>query len=288
MRKVLFVICCLLFVVQGVSYGRDCQVGDIIRPGESCEYGIGETEVVFSVDANGAGCRSGSPAFVVVFGIVVDELDRLDDFCTVREIERDEAFQTNFSASPNGDRTWTINSVPQPRATVTITGPPGTARGAFEVIVRFSQPVTGFSRDDISVGNGSVSLFTGSGTTYSAIITPTAGFDGTVTVNVAANVAQDADGNGNEAATPYSRQAVAPDNHGNTRGGATRINANSTTAGVLSRGDTDYFRVAVNGAGTLTASTRGNVDTYGYIEDSTGAVLGSHDGHILHQGERLQ
>ncbi len=68
-----------------------------------------------------------------------------------------------------------------------------------------------------------------------------------------------------------------PDDHGSTRSGATQINANSTTEGELSRGDLDYFQVTINGSGTLTAYTTGGVDTAGFIEDSSGAILDSDD-----------
>ncbi len=47
--------------------------------------------------------------------------------------------------------------------------------------------------------------------------------------------------------------------------------------GELSAGDSDYFRVIVSNAGTLTASTTGSTDTYGFIEDSSGSVLNEND-----------
>ena len=63
----------------------------------------------------------------------------------------------------------------------------------------FSRPVSGFTIDDITVGNGAVSNFAGSGAVHTFDVTPNA--IGEVTVDIAAGVAQDADGNGN-AATP--------------------------------------------------------------------------------------
>ena len=66
--------------------------------------------------------------------------------------------------------------------------------------------------------------------------------------------------------------------HGNTRAAATRITTGSPTTGELSpSGDVDYFRVTVNGSGTLTAHTTGSVDTDGYLENSAGAVLAQND-----------
>ena len=58
-----------------------------------------------------------------------------------------------------------------------------------------------------------------------------------------------------------------------TLAGATEVSLGSSTAGSLSEGDTDYFRVEMNSAGTLTVYTTGRVDTEGAILDSSGTVL---------------
>ena len=50
------------------------------------------------------------------------------------------------------------------------------------VTATFSENVTGFSSSGINVTNGTVSGFTGSGTTYNFTVTPSA--DGAVTVDV--------------------------------------------------------------------------------------------------------
>ena len=88
--------------------------------------------------------------------------------------------------------------------TVTISGVSPTSTAAFTVTITFSEGVNGFAVGDITVGNGTASAFTGSGgdTEFTALITPTA--DGEVTVDVAADVATDAAGNGNTAATQAS------------------------------------------------------------------------------------
>ena len=78
--------------------------------------------------------------------------------------------------------------------------------GAFLTTVTFSEAVTGFTLGDITVGNGAASNFAStSATVYTALITPTT--DGAVTVDVAANSAQDAATNGNTAATQLSIRA---------------------------------------------------------------------------------
>jgi uncharacterized protein (DUF2141 family) len=84
----------------------------------------------------------------------------------------------------------------------TATSPTSTA--PIPVTVTFSESVTGFAATDVAVTNGSLTggSFGGSGSTYSFTITPTA--SGTVTVNIAANAAQDAATNGNVAAPAFS------------------------------------------------------------------------------------
>ncbi|MCY3665403.1 MAG: DUF5050 domain-containing protein [Gemmatimonadetes bacterium] len=63
----------------------------------------------------------------------------------------------------------------------------------------------------------------------------------------------------------------------NTLAGATEVDLGSSTEGSLSEGDTDYFRVEMSSAGTLTAYTTGSVDTKGAILDSSGNVLDRDD-----------
>tara|TARA_R110000868_G_scaffold13892_1_gene64601 strand:+ start:47162 stop:54469 length:7308 start_codon:yes stop_codon:yes gene_type:complete len=82
---------------------------------------------------------------------------------------------------------------------------PDPVSGAFTLDVVFSESVTGFTIGDLTVGNGAASAFAGTGTTYSATITPAG--DGEVTVDVAADAAVDAAGNGNTAASQFAISA---------------------------------------------------------------------------------
>ena len=61
----------------------------------------------------------------------------------------------------------------------------------------FSRPVSGFVVEDISVANGAAGNFAGTGAVYTFDVTPNA--IGEVTVDIAAGVAEDADGKGNAA-----------------------------------------------------------------------------------------
>ena len=98
-------------------------------------------------------------------------------------------------------KTFTITVRPG-RPVVTLSGPTDAQNGPFDVTITFSYSVTGFVQGDVTVGNGSVTAFSGAGATYTATITPSA--SGTVTVDVPANVATDAAGRGNRAASQYS------------------------------------------------------------------------------------
>jgi hypothetical protein len=95
------------------------------------------------------------------------------------------------------------------RPTVAITcaqtGP--TATTPLNMTFTFSEDVTGFELGDITVGNGTAGNFgTTSASVYTCDVTPTA--NGTVTVDVAEGVAQDAAGNTNTAATQFSIAAI--------------------------------------------------------------------------------
>jgi hypothetical protein len=91
----------------------------------------------------------------------------------------------------------------QPTVTISSLASNPTRTSPIPVTVTFSEAVTGFIGNDVGVTNGSISNFTGSGTTYNFNILPSA--NGVVTVNVAGNVAQDAAGNVNSAALQLTR-----------------------------------------------------------------------------------
>ena len=92
--------------------------------------------------------------------------------------------------------------------TVTITGVPATSSAPFTAAFTFSEAVTGFVVGDITLGNATATNFTDtSASVYTVLITPTA--EGTVTVDVAAGVAQDAARNGNTAASRASSSYTA-------------------------------------------------------------------------------
>ena len=82
------------------------------------------------------------------------------------------------------------------------------AGGDITYTMTFSEAVTEFTIDDVTVVNATKGTFTAvSGTEYTLVVTPTADFEGNITVDVAGAVAIDAAGNDNTVAT-QSVQAV--------------------------------------------------------------------------------
>ncbi len=73
-------------------------------------------------------------------------------------------------------------------------------------------------------------------------------------------------------------QALPSDDHGNAPGTATPIGVDSRTSGRINYlGDNDYFSLRVGTAGTLTLSTTGSTDTYGYLLNAQGGELARND-----------
>ena len=96
-------------------------------------------------------------------------------------------------------------SIDLSRPTVEITYvPTQTQTGWFEVTITFSEDVTGFEADDISLSATASATVSGSGTVYTAKITPAADAEGEVTFNVRENVAKDGVGKGNTASRSYT------------------------------------------------------------------------------------
>ncbi len=95
-----------------------------------------------------------------------------------------------------------VKDTAAPGVTISSTAPQPTNL-AIPVTITFTENVTGFESTEIIVGNGTAGSFTGSGTTYTAIITPAV--DGPVTVDINAGVAQDAAGNPNTVASQFTR-----------------------------------------------------------------------------------
>ena len=126
---------------------------------------------------------------------------------TASDVDGPHAFSGTLTDSDKnihtvgGDTTVTVGDAP-PGVAVSRAGtdpaPPVRIGTAIPVAATFTKTVTGFTVDDVTVSNGTVGNFLGSATAYTFDVTPNA--IGQVAVDIAANVAQDAGGNGNTAA----------------------------------------------------------------------------------------
>jgi methionine-rich copper-binding protein CopC len=112
----------------------------------------------------------------------------------------------NNYAGTTGATAWNFTTADTTPPTVSLTSAAAaTVNAAFPVTATFSESTTNFIASDITVTNGTVSGFSGTGTTYNFTVTPTG--SGTVTVNIPANIATDTAGNNNTAATALTRTA---------------------------------------------------------------------------------
>ncbi len=97
-----------------------------------------------------------------------------------------------------------------PTATLGSSAGESTAASPIPFTLAFSEPVSGFVLADLGVTNGTLSdLATADNAVFTFNVTPTA--DGGVTVSVPADVATDADGLGNTAATPLAVRSIRTD-----------------------------------------------------------------------------
>ena len=98
---------------------------------------------------------------------------------------------------------FTIDTV---APTVMIDNVPAATSDVFTVAINFNEAVTGFAQADITVASGMVSGLFGSGSSYTATITPASGLlnNMAITIDIAAGVAMDLAGNANVAAAQRS------------------------------------------------------------------------------------
>ena len=193
----------------------------------------------------------------------------------------DEAGNGNPAAT-RATSTYTAPLVDTTAPRVAITGVPATSIAAFTATFTFSEDVTGFVAGDITVGNGTASAFTATTAdrVYTASITPTA--SGAVTVDVAADAATDAAGNGNTAATQRSSTYTSTNNlamGGPTITGTAQVGQTLTAA---TTGITDangltsptytYQWIQVNN-GTEVDITDANSSTYILVDADLGKTI---------------
>jgi len=121
---------------------------------------------------------------------------------TVRATATDGVGNTSPNSNTN---TFTVDATAPTVVLTSSTAASGssTSTTPFAFTATFSESVTGFVAGDLNVTNGTVSGFSGSGTTYTFNVAPTTAGTAT-TVSVFVNSVQDAAGNGNSASNTYS------------------------------------------------------------------------------------
>ncbi|GAB3579004.1 hypothetical protein GCM10027345_18520 [Hymenobacter daeguensis] len=117
---------------------------------------------------------------------------------TVRATAQSSGLAVSASSNTNS---FTVDTV-APTVTISSAAPNPTSTSPIPVTVLFSEAVTGFVAGDVTVTNGTVANFGGSGGSYSFQVVPAAA--GPVVVLIVANMATDAAGNGNAASLPYT------------------------------------------------------------------------------------
>lgn len=162
-----------------------------------------------------------------------------------------------------------------PTVNLTTTASNPTNLAAIPFTATFSENVTGFTASDISVTNGTVQNFSGSGSTYTFEVVPAN--NGTVTVSIAANVAQDAAGNNNTASNTVSitsdRTKPTP-TVSTTAGNSTNNNPIPFTV-TFDENVTDFTAgdvLVANGAVINFTQVNGSTYTFDVVPNATGNV----------------
>ncbi len=112
---------------------------------------------------------------------------------------------TDVAGNPNtpGHAVTVIFNSAAPTATITSSTSYNTKNSPIPLIITFSDDVQGFTESDIQPTNGHISGFSGSGSIYTALLAPAT--NGSVTVDIPAHAASNAEGTPSLAAATFSR-----------------------------------------------------------------------------------
>ena len=161
-----------------------------------------------------------------------------------------------MDAATNGNEaaTQASVSVDKKTPTVSISGPPsGEQKDPFPLTITFDEDVTDFTVDDLRIQpqtRATATQVTGSGTTYTATITPNADQDGSVTVRVKANAATDEAGNRSQISDPTS--AIPIDTMAPT----------ATIDGIPSGTENDAFDLTIDFSEDVTGFAREDLEIF--------------------------
>ncbi|HEY0320623.1 MAG TPA: Ig-like domain repeat protein, partial [Pyrinomonadaceae bacterium] len=160
----------------------------------------------------------------------------------------------NNALATGATESWVVDTAP-PTVSMASVAPNPTNTSPIPVTVTFNEPVFGFISTDIVPGNGTVGNFSGAdgSSVYTFDLTPTG--QGTVTADIAGGVATDQAGNGNTAATQFSRvfDSIAPTVN---IGAPSQAFANGTSSVTYTVTYTDVnFNAATLSTGDITLNT---------------------------------
>ncbi|MFY0599644.1 MAG: cadherin domain-containing protein [Cyclobacteriaceae bacterium] len=186
---------------------------------------------------------------------------------------------TDVAGNGNDLITLTTITFDFERPSVEIQGAPATTAEAFTLTFAFSEEVSGFEIGDITVSNGTAGDFKTVGSaSYTTVITPANDLNegASITVNIAADVATDAGGNGNTAATEVSVTYDLPYSGGSGTAGDPYLIGNEQDLRQLSASSADWsahFR--------QTADISMSEAVWKPIGDASASFTGTYDGSFF-------
>ncbi|MBE4606384.1 hypothetical protein BOO28_01460 [Vibrio navarrensis] len=170
---------------------------------------------------------------------------------------------TDTAGNPNSAATQSVQVVDTALPSIGISSDKSALKVGETATLTFtlSESSSDFTADDITVTGGSLSGFTGSGTSYTATFTPSADTTSTAAINVAANTFTDAAGNGNTAATQLSISVdtQTPTGHSVVFGDTLYSNAEKTAASFsfsnVESGASYSYTISSNNGGSSVTGT---------------------------------
>ncbi len=185
----------------------DDEAGTANIAGGDVVYTFTFSEAVTGFDASDVTVANGTKGAFTAVSSTVYTLAVTPDAGFEGNMTVDVAGSAAIDANGNNSTaaTQSVQAVDTLAPTVAITddeaGVANIAGGDVVYTFTFSETVTGFTADDVTVAHGTKGTFTAvSGTVYTLAVTPESGFEGNMTVDVNSGGAQDVAGNGNDAA----------------------------------------------------------------------------------------
>jgi uncharacterized protein YraI len=191
--------------------------------------------------------------------------DSKADFATANEGDNNISIFLNTTNNPS-NFTGQIYNIDNFSPTITINSDKSSLKAGETASLTFtlSEPSTDFSSADVTIAGGSLSAFTGSGTSYSATFTPTSNSTTPATINVLANTFTDGAGNNNSPATQLSItiDTVIPTVLITSDKASLKSGETASLTFILSESSTDFASTDVTIAGGSLSAFTGSGTSY--------------------------